>query len=72
MAIDLKKWDEKHYILCMIDTKTRYIHGSDIKDKQSKTVLRALHKEWLSDMGIPAEGFFLTMRVNLDIGNWQK
>ena len=47
LTMDLKKWDDKHYILYFVDMFTRYTVGTVIKDKKPDTIVDRLFAEWI-------------------------
>ena len=47
LTMDLKRWDDKHYILYFVDMFTRYTVGTVIKDKKPETIVDRLFSEWI-------------------------
>ena len=47
LTMDLKKWDDKHYILYFVDMFTRYTVGTVITDKKPETIVAKLFNEWI-------------------------
>ena len=47
LSMDLKKWDNKNYILYFVDLFTRYTVGVVITDKKPETIVEALFNNWI-------------------------
>ena len=47
LSMDLKKWDNKHYILYFVDMFTRYTIGTVITDKKPETIVAKLFDNWI-------------------------
>ena len=47
LSMDLKKWDDKHYILYFVDLFTRYTVGKVISDKKPETIVANLFDDWI-------------------------
>jgi len=56
VSFDLKSIGDKH-ILWMICTFTKFIKGIVVKNKNSDTIIKALHGSWYTDLGFPTAGF---------------
>lgn len=57
ISMDLKQMGDK-YVLWMLDTLTRFIKGTVVKDKKPQTIINALHRKWICNFGIPTKGFY--------------
>ena len=42
----------------MVDSCTRFIKGVVIKNKEGNTVIDAIHKDWICNVGYPSVGFW--------------
>ena len=59
VSFDLKFFTEKNKIvLWCVDACTRFIRGIVIKDKEAETVVRAIHENWICELGWPSIGFW--------------
>ena len=47
LTMDLKKWDDKHYVLYFVDMFTRYTVGSVITNKKPETIVAKLFSDWI-------------------------
>ena len=57
VTVDLKKVGED-YILWIVDAFTRFLTGVVLKNKEAKTVLKAIVQNWCEKYGYPADGFW--------------
>ena len=57
VTLDLKFFG-KVPVLWLVDSCTRFIKGSVIKDKEAKTIMKALHKDWICNFGFPSVRFW--------------
>ena len=55
VTLDLKLWVTK-YILWMVCSFTRFIKGVVIPNKEARTVMDAVIKNWNCNFGIPSTG----------------
>ena len=53
LSMDLKKWDDKHYILYFVDLFTRYTVGTVITDKKPDTTVAKLFDNWIKYFTAP-------------------
>ena len=53
LSMDLKKWDDRHYILYFVDMFTRYTVGTVIKDKKPETTVAKLFDNWIKYFTAP-------------------
>ena len=53
LTMDLKKWDDRRYILYFVDMFTRYTVGTVITDKKPETVVDRLLAEWIKYFTAP-------------------
>ena len=57
VTFDLKKWGPKQ-ILWMVCSFTRFLKGVVLNNKEGPTVINALHKDWICNLGYPSTGFW--------------
>ena len=57
VTLDLKQWGTK-YILWMVCSFTRFIKGVVIPNKEARTVMDAVIKNWNCNFGIPSTGYW--------------
>ena len=53
LSMDLKKWDDRHYILYFVDMFTRYTVGTVITDKKPETTVAKLFDNWIKYFTAP-------------------
>ena len=53
LSMDLKKWDDKRYILYLVDMFTRYTVGTVITDKKPETIVAKLFDDWIKYFTAP-------------------
>ena len=53
LAMDLKKWDDKNYILYFVDMFTKYTVGVVIQDKKPETIVAKLFDNWIRYFTVP-------------------
>ena len=56
VAVDLKMMEDK-YILWMVCGFTKFIKGRVISDKNSKSIIKAIHEAWCMNIGYSRVGF---------------
>ena len=64
VTLDLKQWGTK-YILWMVCSFMRFIKGVVISNKEAKTVMDAVIKNWNCNFGIPSTRYCVIMVLNL-------
>merc|ERR1712082_345324 len=57
VTLDLKFFG-KVPVLWLVDSCTRFIKGSVIKDKEAETIMKAIHKDWICNFGFPSVRFW--------------
>ncbi len=53
LAMDLKKWDDKNYILYFVDMFTKYTVGVVIQDKKPETIVKKIFENWIRYFTVP-------------------
>ena len=53
LAMDLKKWDDRNYILYFVDLFTKYTVGVVIQDKKPETIVAKLFENWIRYFTVP-------------------
>ena len=53
VSIDLKTWRTNLYFLVIVDNATRYCAAAVIKDKNPRTIVKAIFLNWISTFGAP-------------------
>ena len=57
VTFDLKKCGPKQ-ILWMVCSFTRFLKGVVLNNKEGPTIIKALHKDWICNLGYPSTGFW--------------
>ena len=57
VTLDLKQFGDK-YVLWAVDSFTRFIQGTVLKNKKAETVMEAVHSIWCLRFGYPSQGFW--------------
>ena len=67
--MDLKEFGSK-YVLCIIDSFSRFIVGKLLNNKNADTIIQAIMDSWCMSLGFPSNGFFVDNGGEFAIINW--